>query len=77
VIFLGQRGAKYGQDPIAHRRLKGAAVLLYRVLDARIERLHQAIEGIEVVCGMVCSGDDWRTTEDCHDLALAWREYGM
>jgi hypothetical protein len=49
MIFLGQRGAKHGQDPITHRRLKGAAILLHRVLDARIERLHQAIEGIEVV----------------------------
>jgi hypothetical protein len=77
VILLGQRGAKHGQDPISQRRLKRAAILLHRVLDARIERLHQAVEGIEIVGCMVCGGDDWRTTEDCHDLALAWHEYGL
>jgi hypothetical protein len=49
VILLGQRGAKHGQDPISHRQLERAAILLHRILDARIKRLHQAIEGIEVV----------------------------
>jgi hypothetical protein len=49
MILLGQRDAKHGEDPISHRRLERAAVLLHRVLDARIERLHQVIEGIEVV----------------------------
>jgi hypothetical protein len=77
VIFLGQRGAKHGQDPISHRRLKRATILLHRVLDTGIERLHQAVEGIEVVGCMVCGGDDWCTTEDCYYLALAWHEYGL
>jgi hypothetical protein len=26
---------------------------------------------------MVCGRNDWRTTEDCHDLALAGGEYGI
>src|SRR2546422_10252690 len=26
---------------------------------------------------MVWGGDDWRTTEDCDHLALAWRGHGM
>jgi hypothetical protein len=77
MVLLGQWGAKHGHGSITHRWLERAAVLLHRVLDAGIERLHQAIEGIEVVCGMVCGWNDWRTTEDGDHLALAWRAHRL